>query len=70
MNRGQYESYRAGISGVNGTENTIEDDYVRLPDEIVIGYANIEDSVNALIEYVNMCSSHLMMRDIQPPRNI
>jgi hypothetical protein len=70
MNRGQYESYRADISGVNGTENTIEDDYVRLPNEIVIGYADIEDSVNALIEYVNMCFPHLMMRDIRPPRNI
>ncbi len=36
----------------NETENTIRDDYVRLPDEIGIGYADIEDSVNTLIEYV------------------
>ncbi|BAH92476.1 Os04g0142700 [Oryza sativa Japonica Group] len=36
----------------NGTENTIGDDYVCLPDEIVIGYVDIEDSVNTLIEYV------------------
>ncbi|EAZ43848.1 hypothetical protein OsJ_28464 [Oryza sativa Japonica Group] len=36
----------------NGTENTIRDDYVRLPDEIVIPYGDSEDSVNTLIEYV------------------
>ncbi|XP_052164729.1 uncharacterized protein LOC127781722 [Oryza glaberrima] len=36
----------------NGTENTIIDDYVHLPDEIVIGYLDNEDSVNTLIEYV------------------
>lgn len=36
----------------NGTENTIVDDYIRLPDEIVIGYSDNEDSVNTLIEYV------------------
>ncbi|EEE56892.1 hypothetical protein OsJ_06543 [Oryza sativa Japonica Group] len=30
----------------NGTENTIRDDYVRLPDEIVIAYGDSEDSVH------------------------
>ncbi|KAL6896782.1 hypothetical protein ACP4OV_007354 [Aristida adscensionis] len=30
----------------NGTEPTIGDDYVRLPDDIVIGYTDTEDSIN------------------------
>nr|XP_015624412.1 uncharacterized protein LOC107279989 [Oryza sativa Japonica Group] len=36
----------------NGTENTIRDDYVRLPDEIVIAYGDSEDSVHELINHV------------------
>ncbi|XP_066160632.1 uncharacterized protein [Oryza sativa Japonica Group] len=36
----------------NGTENTIRDDYVRLPDEIVIAYGDSEDSVHKLINHV------------------
>ena len=36
----------------NGTEETIGDDYVRLPDEIVIGYAEDDVSINKLIEDV------------------
>ncbi|KAL6597005.1 hypothetical protein ACP70R_047139 [Stipagrostis hirtigluma subsp. patula] len=37
----------------NGTEPTIGDDYVRLPDDIVIGYTeDTEDSVNTLIASV------------------
>jgi ATP-dependent DNA helicase PIF1 len=33
-------------------DRSLADDYVHLPDEIVIGYADIEDSVNTPIEYV------------------
>jgi ATP-dependent DNA helicase PIF1 len=33
----------------NGTEETIGDDYVRLPDDIVIGYTDTEVAVNKLI---------------------
>lgn len=33
----------------NGTEETIGSDYVRLPEEIVIGYTDTEDSINKLI---------------------
>ncbi|KAL6847111.1 hypothetical protein ACP4OV_022964 [Aristida adscensionis] len=33
----------------NGTEPTIGDDYVRLPDDIVISYTDTEDSINKLI---------------------
>uniref|UniRef100_A0A453JU33 ATP-dependent DNA helicase n=1 Tax=Aegilops tauschii subsp. strangulata TaxID=200361 RepID=A0A453JU33_AEGTS len=36
----------------NGTEETISDDYVRLPDEIVIGYTEDEKAINMLIEDV------------------
>ncbi|XP_021303794.1 ATP-dependent DNA helicase PIF1-like [Sorghum bicolor] len=36
----------------NGTEETIGDDYVRLPDDIVIGYTNTEVAVNQLIQDV------------------
>ena len=36
----------------NGTENTIRDDYVRLPDEIVIAYGDSEDSIHELINHV------------------
>jgi ATP-dependent DNA helicase PIF1 len=36
----------------NGTEETIGDDYVRLPDEIVIGYTDTEVAVNKLIQDV------------------
>jgi ATP-dependent DNA helicase PIF1 len=34
----------------NGTEETIGDDYVRLLDEIVIGYTDTEVAVNKLIQ--------------------
>jgi ATP-dependent DNA helicase PIF1 len=36
----------------NGTEETIRDDYVRLPNDIVIGYTNMEVAVNKLIQDV------------------
>jgi ATP-dependent DNA helicase PIF1 len=36
----------------NRTEETIGDDYVRLPDDIVIGYTNTEVAVNKLIQDV------------------
>jgi ATP-dependent DNA helicase PIF1 len=36
----------------NGTEETIGDDYVRLPEEIVIGYPDTEVAVNKLIQDV------------------
>ncbi|KAL6873859.1 hypothetical protein ACP4OV_013941 [Aristida adscensionis] len=36
----------------NGTEPTIGDDYVRLPDDIVISYTDTEDSINKLISDV------------------
>ena len=36
----------------NGTEETIGDDYVRLPDDIVIGYTEDEKAINMLIEDV------------------
>jgi ATP-dependent DNA helicase PIF1 len=36
----------------NGTEETIGDDYVRLPDDILIGYTDNEKSVNKLIQEV------------------
>jgi len=36
----------------NGTEETIGDDYVRLPDDILIEYTNNEESVNKLIQEV------------------
>ncbi|XP_062232890.1 uncharacterized protein LOC133930258 [Phragmites australis] len=36
----------------NGTERMIGDDYVRLPDDIVIGYTDTEDSINKLIQDV------------------
>jgi len=36
----------------NGTEETIGDDYVRLPDDIVIGYTDTEVAVNKLIQDV------------------
>ena len=36
----------------NGTEETIGDDYVRLPDDILIGYTDNEESVNKLIQEV------------------
>ncbi|XP_002449443.2 uncharacterized protein LOC8071841 [Sorghum bicolor] len=36
----------------NGTEETIGDDYVRLPDDIVIGYTDTEVAVNQLIQDV------------------
>jgi ATP-dependent DNA helicase PIF1 len=34
----------------NGTEKTIGDDYVRLPDEIVIGYTDTDVAINQLIQ--------------------
>ena len=36
----------------NGTEETIGDDYVRLPNDILIGYTDNEESVNKLIQEV------------------
>jgi len=36
----------------NGTEETIGDDYVRLPDDIVIGYTDTDVAVNTLISSV------------------
>jgi len=36
----------------NGTEETIGDDYVRLPNDIVIGYTDTEVAVQTLIEHV------------------
>ena len=36
----------------NGTEETIGDDYVRLPDDIVIGYTEDGKAINTLIENV------------------
>jgi ATP-dependent DNA helicase PIF1 len=36
----------------NGTEETIGDDYVRLPDDIVIGFNDTEVAVNKLIQDV------------------
>jgi ATP-dependent DNA helicase PIF1 len=36
----------------NGIEETIGDDYVRLPDDIVIGYTDTEVAVNKLIQDV------------------
>ena len=36
----------------NGTEETIGDDYVRLPDDIVIRYTEDEKAINTLIENV------------------
>nr|XP_051229452.1 uncharacterized protein LOC127347285 [Lolium perenne] len=36
----------------NGTEETISDDYVRLPDDIVIGYTEDGKAINKLIEDV------------------
>jgi ATP-dependent DNA helicase PIF1 len=36
----------------NGIEETIRDDYVRLPDDIVIGYTDTEVAVNKLIQDV------------------
>uniref|UniRef100_A0A452XX60 ATP-dependent DNA helicase n=1 Tax=Aegilops tauschii subsp. strangulata TaxID=200361 RepID=A0A452XX60_AEGTS len=36
----------------NGTEETIGDDYVRLPEDIVIGYTEDEKAINMLIEDV------------------
>jgi ATP-dependent DNA helicase PIF1 len=36
----------------NGTEKTIGDDYVRLPDDIVIGFNDMEVAVNRLIQDV------------------
>lgn len=33
----------------NGTEETIDDDYIHLPEDIVIGYTDTEDCVNKLI---------------------
>ena len=36
----------------NGTEETIGDDYVHLPEDIVIGYTDTEDCVNKLIQDV------------------
>jgi ATP-dependent DNA helicase PIF1 len=36
----------------NGTEDTISDDYVRLPDDIVISYTEDEKAINTLIEDV------------------
>jgi ATP-dependent DNA helicase PIF1 len=35
-----------------GTEETIGDDYVRLPDDILIEYTNNEESINQLIQKV------------------
>ncbi|XP_062208910.1 uncharacterized protein LOC133917933 [Phragmites australis] len=36
----------------NGTEETIGDDYVRLPNDIVVGYSIAEESIDKLIEFV------------------
>jgi ATP-dependent DNA helicase PIF1 len=36
----------------NGAEETIGDDYVRLPDDIVIGYTDTEVAINKLIQDV------------------
>ncbi|XP_024312150.1 uncharacterized protein LOC100833043 isoform X2 [Brachypodium distachyon] len=36
----------------NGTEETIGDDYIRLPDDIVIGYTEDDRAINRLIEQV------------------
>jgi ATP-dependent DNA helicase PIF1 len=36
----------------NGIEETIGDDYVRLPDEIVIGYTDTGEGVNKLIQHI------------------
>jgi ATP-dependent DNA helicase PIF1 len=37
----------------NGTEETIRNDYVRLPEDIMIGYIDDnEDSINRLIQHV------------------
>jgi ATP-dependent DNA helicase PIF1 len=36
----------------NGTEEMIGDDYVRLPEDIVIGYTESEDCVDKLIQYI------------------
>jgi len=36
----------------NGTEETIGDDYVRLPNDIVIGYTEADESVQTLIQHV------------------
>ncbi|XP_062195342.1 uncharacterized protein LOC133898687 [Phragmites australis] len=36
----------------NGTEETIGDDYVRLPNDIVVGYSTAEESIDKLIEFV------------------
>ena len=36
----------------NGTEETIGDDYIRLPDDIVIGFTDTEVTVNKLIQDV------------------
>jgi ATP-dependent DNA helicase PIF1 len=43
-----FSDYLLRIS--NGTEETIEDDYVRLPDELVIGYTDNEVAANKLID--------------------
>jgi ATP-dependent DNA helicase PIF1 len=46
-----FSSYLLRIG--NGTEETIRIDYVRLPEDIVIGYtADNEDSINTLIQHV------------------
>jgi len=46
-----FSSYLLRIG--NGTEETIRDDYVRLPEDIVIGYTHDnEDSINMLIQNV------------------
>ena len=36
----------------NGTEETIGDDYIHLPDDIVIGFTDTEVAVNKLIQDV------------------
>ena len=36
----------------NGTEKNIIDDYVQLPDDIVIGHTHNEDSISKLIQHV------------------
>jgi ATP-dependent DNA helicase PIF1 len=36
----------------NGTEETIANDYVHLPEDIVIGYTDTDDCVNKLIQHV------------------
>ena len=48
----------------NRTEKTIGDDYVRLPDDIVIGYIDTEVAINKLIQDV---SHHLKNMQHQPP---